>query len=164
MEHENPLDSNMNESDVEMFVPQNSPEFPDPVENEIEVERVVAVDDDVESEAAKPAEASLEFEAEVEPAVVDLSEPVAEPQHSIKVKPAHYILILFVNGKTPNDQILQKKKILHSYVYARVYTLTESPSCPKNLQLRNYAAGITDGGCDKGCKMFSHRVAPACYI
>ena len=110
MEHENPLDSNMNESDVEMFVPQNSPEFPDPVENEIEVERVVAVDDDVESEAAKPAEASLEFEAEVEPAVVDLSEPVAEPQHSIKVKPAHYILILFVNGKTPNDQILKKEK------------------------------------------------------
>jgi len=85
LEHENPLDSNMNESDVEMFVPQNSPEFPDPVENEIEVEPVVAVDDDVEPEAAKPAEASLEFEAEVEPAVVELSEPVAEPQHSIKV-------------------------------------------------------------------------------
>ena len=123
MEHENPLDSNMNESDVEMFVPQNSPEFPDPVENEIEVERVVAVDDDVESEAAKPAEASLEFEAEVEPAVVDLSEPVAEPQHSIKVKPAHYILILFVNGKTPNDQILQKKKKYYIHMYMQEFIL-----------------------------------------
>ena len=66
MEHVNPLDSNLNESDVEIFEPQpTSVEFLNPIENEVE--------------------ASVEPEAAVEPVAEVALEPVAEPQHDVKV-------------------------------------------------------------------------------
>lgn len=66
LEHVNPLDSNLNESDVEIFEPQpTSVEFLNPIENEVE--------------------ASVEPEAAVEPVAEVALEPVAEPQHDVKV-------------------------------------------------------------------------------
>jgi len=81
LEHVNPLDSNLNESDVEIFEPQpTSVEFLNPVENEIDVVEVPA-----ESEAALEPEAAVKPEVAVEPVVEDALEPVAEPQHEVKV-------------------------------------------------------------------------------